>query len=188
MSRKTSVSGLLLLLLFVGTITFTGCTGRIGGNKAEKELVIPDFPSAKEQFQFAKMYQGSQLVQPELERRRVQMNKIGQYYQRVLVNFPNDPEYVPLTYLELGDCAAQSDEFDLSISYYQKAQAGSQNEFINARSQYSIARIYDSQGRYVDAKAIYKRIMDQYGKTENGRVRDVAARSAKLYMTVHEKK
>lgn len=169
---------------------FSGCTDKLGskGSKSENELIIPDFPSAKDQFQFAKMYQNSQLIAPELDRRRLQMNKIAQYYQRVITNFPNDVEYVPMTYLELGDCAAQSDELDLAISLYQKAQASTTDHFIHVRSQYSIGRIYDTQGRHVEAKSIYKGIMDRYGKSESGRIRDVVSRSANLYMTVHEKK
>ncbi len=190
MTSKIFAAALLISLLVVSTTVITGCTDKLNfkGKKSESELVIPDFPTAEDQFQFAKIFQNSQLIAPELDRRRLQMEKIGQYYQRVLINFPNDPEYVPMTYLELGDCAAQSDAFDLAISYYQKAQAATRDEFTTARSQYSIARIYDTQQRYVEAKTIYKSIMDQYGKSESGRVRDVVGRSAKLYMTVHEKK
>lgn len=189
MGRKV-VLLLLLAMVIASPAFFTGCTDKLSfkGSKNEKELVIPDFPTAKDQFEFAKVYQGSQLIAPELDRRRLQMNKIGQYYQRVIKNFPNDPDYVPLTYLELGDCAAQSDAFDLAISYYQKAESSTQADFIKARAQYSIGRIYDTQKRYSDAKVIYKGIMDNYGKTDSARVRDVVARSAKLYMTVHEEK
>jgi tetratricopeptide (TPR) repeat protein len=167
-----------------------GCAGKMLGRNADpqqSQLVIPDFPTAQEQFAFAKAYQGSQITSPELDKRRVQMDKVGQYYNRVLVNFPNDPQYVPLTYLELGDCAAQSDYFDKSIQAYQQAMSISQDEFIQVRAQYSIARIYDSMGRYVDAKAIYKRLIDEHKTTESGRVKDVLKRAYQRYMTVQEK-
>lgn len=181
---------LALCSLLIAVFVFTGCVGKPSSKSenSEKELIIPDFPTAKEQFEFASHFQNNQLIVPELKRRRLQMAKIGQYYQRVLTNFPNDPEYVPMTYLELGDCAAQSDAFDMAIGYYQKAQASTRDDFVHARSQFSIGRIYDTQERYVEAKNIYKSIMDRYGTNQSGRIRDVVKRSAQMYVTVHEKK
>jgi len=180
---KLVVAGIGIVAL---AICFPGCTGKLSGSAKvdEKALVIPDFPTANEQFQYAKFYQNSQLISPELDRRRDQMLKIGQCYNRVLTNFPNDSVYVPLTYLELGDCAAQSDEFPKAIEFYQQAGASSQDDFVQSRSQYSIARIYNIQGKYEEAKAIYKSIIDRYGKTESGRTRDVVKRSAQLYYQV----
>ncbi len=191
MIRQIIVTGLLICVLVIGMAAISGCTDKLGRKEkeTETELVIPDFPTAKEQFLFARMFQNSQMLAPELAKRRVQMNKVSQYYQRVLKNFPNDPEYVPRTYLELGDCASLSDEDQLAITLYQKAQAiSNQDDFIVARSQYSIARMYDIQGRYVEAKQIYKDIMDRYKKSEAGNVRDVVARATKLYLVVQEKK
>jgi len=167
-----------------------GCAGKMRLGKrsaeAEKELVIPDLPTAKEQFAFAKMYQSQQLTPPELDRRRILMEKIAQYYNRVLINFPKDPVYVPLTYLELGDCAAQSDYMDKAIEMYRLAQQVSQDEFVQVRADYSIARIYDSMEKYAEAKVIYKRLMDEHKQTQNGRVRDVLKRAYQRYMLVHE--
>lgn len=189
---KHQLAVLLLVIFLPGMVitNFVGCAGKgvLKDKEKAKELVIPDFPVAREQFRFAKMYQDSQILRPELDRRRIQMNEVSQYYQRVLVNFPNDATYVPLTLLELGDCAAQSDNFESALSFYQQAMSKSQDEFIQVRSKYSIARIYDTTGRYVEAKQIYKGIMEDYVKSESGRVRDVVQRSAKLYMQVHEVK
>lgn len=189
MKYKTAI--VMLLLISAGTITLsTGCVGKLSRNSTtdENELIIPDFPTAQQQFQFARMYQNNQLIAPEIDRRRVQMRKIGECYQRVLTNFPGDTTYVPLTYLELGDGAAQSDELDLAIDYYQQAGTRSQDEFVQARSQYSIARIYDTKGQFTEAKAMYKNILDRYGQSESGKVRDVVNRAAQLYVQVHEKK
>lgn len=188
--RKTFVIIVGVVPVMFG-LTLAGCSTKSVFSKKssqEQELVIPDFPTAQQQFQFAKVYQNSALIAPELDRRRVQMDKIGQYYQRVLTNFPSDPNYVPLTYLELGDCAAQSDYFDQALQYYEQANAVSQDEFVQARSKYSIARIYDTTGRHVEAKAIYKGIMDTYSRTESGRVKDVVERAARNYVQVHEVK
>lgn len=190
---KLKILALLVIYaaLAVGLIGLPGCAGKLGVGKDksdENALVIPDFPTAKEQFQFARIYQNSQLIAPELNRRQLQMQKIGECYQRVLTLFPNDSVYVPLTYLELGDCAAQSDQFDMALNYYQQAGASSQDDFVQARSQFSIARIYDTQRRYEEAKAIYKNIIERYGKSESGKVQEVVARSKGLYVQVHEKK
>jgi tetratricopeptide (TPR) repeat protein len=188
--KHQALAVMLLFAVPAGLPMLSGCAGKlgIGKNKTdENALVIPDFPSADEQFKFARMYQNAQLIAPELDRRRLQMQKIGECYHRVITNFPNDSVYVPLTYLELGDCAAQSDEFDMAVNYYQQAAARSQDDFVLARSQYSIARIYDSKGRFEEAKAMYKDIIEKYGKSESGKVRDVVTRAGQLYVKVHEK-
>lgn len=185
--NPTSIKALVLFCMLLGAIvTLPGCAGKLKGvdKGQEEELVIPDFASAKEQFQFAKMYQGSLLIAPELKRRRLQMEKVMQCYSKVLSNFPNDTMYVPLTYLEMGDCAAQSDDMVQAVAYYQKAQQSSQEEFIQARSQYSIGRIYNMQGKYPEAKAIFKNIIDTYGHSKSGKVQDVAKRAAQLYYQV----
>lgn len=168
-------------------LVLAGCAGKAGGGSskvAEEELVIPDFPDARTQFNFAKTYQANQLIMPDLDRRRVQMTKIAQCYHKVLQNFPNDPVYVPLSYFELGDCAAQSDDFAGAIGFYQRAQSVSQEEFVQARGTFSIARIYGLQGRHEEAKALYKSIMDRFSKSESGRVRDVVTRAAQQYYKV----
>lgn len=179
----------LMAAMLAGMFIFVGCAGGLkrGDKQAETQLVIPDFPTAKEQFTFAKAFQAGQVLSPELERRRGQMEKVAQYYNRVLVNFPNDSNYVALTWLELGDCAAQSDYFDRSIQAYQQAMRASQDEFIQVRAQYSIARMYDAQGRFAEAKAIYKRLMDEHKTSDSGRVRDVLKRCYEQYIIVHEK-
>lgn len=192
MFSATIKTTLIISTIAVLGAGLTGCGGNTKmaeKNKVvETELVIPDFPTAKEQFMFAKMFQSSQVTNPELEKRRVQMNKVTQYYGRVIKNFPNDQTYVPLTYLELGDCAALSDDLQGAIQYYQQAQSASNDDFVQVRSQYSIARIYDTLERFEEAKAIYKRLMEQYRGTESGRVKDVLKRCYERYMMVQEKK
>lgn len=171
-------------------VSLPGCGDkmRVGqhNSEAEKNLVIPDFPTAREQFAFAKMYKQGILTSPELKKRREQMDKLAQYYNRVLINFPGDTTYVPLTYLELGDCAAQSDYLDQAIQAYQHAMSISQDEFIRVRAMFSIARIYDVQKRFVEGKALYKQIVDEHKNTESGRVKDVVRRAYEQYLVVQE--
>lgn len=180
---------LLVAGVLASSLVLGGCAGKLQRSTKtdENALIIPDFPTAKEQFNFAQVYAGSMLISPELPRRREQMAKIAETYQRVITNFPNDPTYVPLTTLELGDCAARSSEDALAIQLYQQAygQAGT-NDFVKSRAEYSIARVYDNQLRHEEAKAIYKRIIDIYGKSPSGRVQDVVRRSATEYYRVYD--
>lgn len=189
MKSHLGLTALFMAVMLAGMVILSGCAGGLkrGESEADTQLVIPDFPTAKEQFAFAKAYQAGQVLSPELERRRGQMEKVAQYYNRVLINFPNDTNYVALTWLELGDCAAQSDYFDRSIQAYQQAMRVSQDEFIQVRAQYSIARMYDALGRYAEAKSIYKRLMDEHKTSQSGRVRDVLKRCYEQYVIVHEK-
>lgn len=190
--KKLILGRIWVSVLCLGVLgALPGCGGkmRVGQHnaEAEKDLVIPDFPTAREQFAFAKMYKQGILTSPDLKKRRGQMDKLAQYYNRVLINFPNDTTYVPLTYLELGDCAAQSDYLDQAIQAYQHAMSLSQDEFIKVRGMYSIAQMYDIQERFVEGKALYKRIVDEHKSTEDGRVKDVVRRAYQRYLVVQEK-
>lgn len=187
MKRNILASLTAVSILGLGlSVTFTGCAGKASGTAKveESELVIPDFPDAKTQFNFAKTYQNSMIVAPDLARRKGQMAKSMQCYQRVITNFPNDTVYVPLTYLEMGDCEAQSENVAGAIAYYERAQSSTSDEFVQSRAQYSIARMYNVVGRYAEAKAMFKTVMDSFGNSTSGRVRDVVKRSAAMYYKV----
>src|SRR5690606_15945003 len=115
-------------------LSLAGCAGISSqADKAEGALVIPTHPTAQTQYGFAKVYHNSQLISPELSRRKTQMARISSAYEKVIQNFPQDQQFTPLAMMELGDCAAQADDMTKARGYYAQARAGfPQNEYVQA--------------------------------------------------------
>jgi tetratricopeptide (TPR) repeat protein len=156
------------------------------GNEPSK-LVIPDYPTAKEQYQFALIYERSQFLAPEMPRRKEQVKKVCQCYQRVIDDFPQDGTYAPRAYLQLGDCAMKVSQAEEAMQYYRTVLAMAPNdEYLQARALFSMAQVYDSKKEYETGKTIYKDVMDRFGTSSNGGVRSVVSAASSMYYTVHE--
>jgi tetratricopeptide (TPR) repeat protein len=165
-----------------------GCAGLSSqADKAESALVIPTHPTAQSQYGFAKVYHNSQLISPELSRRKAQMARISSAYEKVVQNFPQDTQFTPLAMMEMGDCAAQADEMAKARGYYAQARAAyPQNEYVQARVLFSEGKLLEAEGKFVESKAVFKQVMDRFGKSESVRVRDVAQRASTLYYQVRD--
>lgn len=156
--------------------------------KEEKTLVIPVCSTAQEQYAYASMYKRRQVVISEPKRRAEQTRRIAECYEKVVGSFPDDATYTPVAYLELGDCAARVEDHRKALEYYDLArQKYSGNEYVQCRSLLSKARIYDRQGRFEDAKVIYKDIMDGYSGSNNAAVRDLAKKAEGGYYQLRQK-
>lgn len=187
------ISKFIAPILIGSGLIFSGCA-TISSNssssrsKTEEALVIPDFPTAKEQYAFANVYKGMQLVNPELSKRRVQMDKISQCFQKVITNFPNDAEFVAMSILELGDAAVQAERLDSAEQYYRQAIASFPNDkYVQARAIYTLGRVQDLRKDFSGAKPYYKQVMDTFSKEESRRIQEIVQRASVMYYQVHDK-
>jgi len=172
-----------LLLVFMALANFALAA------PAEKKLVIPDYPTAKDQYNFAEMYKGSQVLTGDAARRKQQMSKAAQCYQRVVDRFPEDVNFTPRAIVDLGDCAAQSQDYKVALTHYNRAISGyPDNEYVVARSMCAIGMIQDKREEHEAAKATYKDIIDRFSNSRSMAVRDLVKRASVLYFKVHEKK
>lgn len=178
-----AVLGSSLILSGCATVGSQSSTSK----KTEEALVIPDLPSAKEQYAFANVYKSMQLINPELSKKRVQLDKISQCYQKVITNFPNDTEFVSLSILELGDASVQAEYLDKAEQYYNQALTSYPNDrYIQARAIYTLGRVQDIRKNYAAAKPYYKKVMDTFATDQPQRIREIAQRANVMYYQVHE--
>lgn len=171
----------------------SGCAnlGRLIPSKqpAEAPLVIPDFDSAKDQYGFASMYKAAVIPAVDPPRRKSQAQKIIQCYQQVANRFPDDPNYTPVALLEIADeTRSIGDVKGSEAAYRDIISRYPQNEYVQARGTYSVARCCDARGDFETAKQLYRQIHEQYYTTQSPAVRDIVMRADKLYYTVREKK
>ncbi|MBX7247255.1 MAG: tetratricopeptide repeat protein [Candidatus Sumerlaeaceae bacterium] len=187
-SRQFRTSYLIrtLLLAFVCLLMLPPLAAK--PKEEEQTLVIPDFESAKEQYAFAMLYQRKQVISPDKKRRDIQLAKIVECHEAVLRNFPNDPTYTPLSALAIADAMTGRQDFKGAIARYEQIQKiYPENDYVQARAMYSIARCDDSLGQFESAKQLYRKIMDSYTNSENSGIREIASKSKALYYQVRDK-
>lgn len=158
-------------------------------NAQETELVIPDLRTAKEQFAYATRYEQIIMgfVNPDKKKKKVQMDKVRQVHEAVIRNFPNDQEYTPLSKLTLADCQGHLGNYDKAIEMWQQTISEyPNNELIQCRGMFSIARAYELDGQFVKSKAIDKEIVDRFGGSTNPRIRQYASNAQTSYLRTRE--
>ncbi len=186
--NSRNYTGLFVILLPI--MVCLGAPALIGAApKASEKLVIPDYPTSKDQYMFASMYEQNQITGSNIKQRKEQLGKVAQCYERVVNRFPEDQTFTPRAVLELGDCAAQSSDFNKAKSLYNSAmQNYPDDEYIQARAMCAVGLIQDLEKDHEGAKATYKEIMDRYGNSRSGAVREIVKRASTLYFKVHEVK
>jgi len=185
-----------IAILFVTIFALAGCASLGIGTSdekskppppEEKQLVIPDFPTAKEQYSFAIMYQRNIIISPDQARRRVQMDKVVQCHDRVLKNFPGDKTYAPLSMVAIADANATIGELSTAIDIYKNTMAKyPENEYIQARALFAIARTLDNQGKFQEAKDTYRQVMENHSSSHSAAVQDIVKRAQGMYFTIKE--
>ena len=175
----------LLLLSLVCYAFLPGCSALAKPKKAppeEQRLIIPDYPTPKDQYNFARVYQASQIKANDAKRLSAQYDKAIQAYKKVIELFPADEQFTPLAMLNWGDCVGMQGDLEGARAIYKEAAERWPNlDLIQARANYSTARTLDQERRFEEGKAIYKLLMERYGNSENPAVRQIAKLSSEYY-------
>ncbi len=169
-------------------LALAGCAKfNAGKSSDEGKLVIPDFPSAREQYGFAMVYQKSQVPSTIPERLSMQLDREIQCYQKVVTNFPDDTVHTPLALLNIGDAWGMKGDLKQANQVFADAKRRWPNDdFVQARAAYSEARVLDQQKKYAAAKQLYKQIMDTYANNPDPKVNGIAKRAGTLYYRLRE--
>ena len=178
-------------ILLGACVCFSACSSHTAKTPVvqDKDLVIPDLPSAKEQFGYAVTYQRSQVLSTTPERRKSQFDKMILCFERVIRNFPQDEAHTPLAKLSVADCVANKGDWQTAIKSYQRiAQEYAGTEFVRARAEFSIAKAYDWTGKYSEAKNGYRDFISQYEKSQNASVQEMVKQAKLEYFQAREEK
>lgn len=181
-TRRLAAGPALGLLIACAVLGGCSMAKKAQSAPTEEKLIIPNYPTAKDQYNFARVYQNSQVRTSDKTRRDVQLDKAIQAYRKVLEVFPNDEQFAPLAMMNIGDCVGMKKDYRGAREVYAEAAARWPHiELIQARTAYSTARTMDQEQRFEDGKAVYKKIMEQYGNSQDPAVRQIAKLSAENY-------
>jgi tetratricopeptide (TPR) repeat protein len=191
--RGWTVKLLPILLAASGfAAVLSGCSSLANVTKkddapAATELVIPDFPTAREQYSYAASFQRAQVLSTDRKKRDAQLDRIASVHARVVQLFPDDRVFTPLSELAIADCLASQDRQQEAIAAFQRVvQRHPENDYIQARGLYSIARSMDRLGQYEQAKGIYRQVMERYANSEKEIVRIIGKKAQANYLQVRE--
>ncbi len=175
-------------MVTVAAFLLNGCASVMPGSSApDSQLVIPDFPSAKEQYGFAVLFKDGMITATDKGRREMQVARLSQCYGRVISSYPEDPIYTPLARLEIADALRSIGETRKARREYEQLIAGyPENEYVQARSMFSIGRVLDQTGDFQEAKNYYKRVNEEFGESPSGAVLDIVRRADTLYYSIRE--
>lgn len=172
--------------VLVGCSTLANVTKK-DAPPAATELVIPDFPTAREQYSYAASFQRAQVLSTDRKKRDAQLERIASVHARVVQLFPDDRVFTPLSELAIADCLASQDRQQEAIAAFQRVvQRHPENDYIQARGLYSIARSMDRLGQYEQAKGIYRQVMERYANSEKEIVRIIGKKAQANYLQVRE--
>jgi predicted negative regulator of RcsB-dependent stress response len=98
--------------------------------------------------------------------------KKGQYEDAIdyLKKFrSNDLILTPLVKSLLGDCYAELGDMKEALSHYEKAISTHQNDMVTPTVMMKTAALYDIQGDYQKALNLYKRVRNEYVRSQEAR-------------------
>lgn len=157
-------------------------------NDAEpRKLVVPDFQTAKEQYQYAVALHNSMIPSVDKTRRRQQLDRIIQCYSKVVENFPDDTVHTPVAYVTIAEAyAEQGQDTKAEMMFREAMERWSANEYVVARCMFDIASALDKQKRFSESQQLYKEIMERFKGSQKPGVADIVARAQARYYIAKE--
>jgi tetratricopeptide (TPR) repeat protein len=187
MIKRSKPVAFMLSAVFILASAAPGYSFWFFKKKSEPKLVVPVCSTPQEQFAYATVYQRTQILHGEEDKRAGQLDKIIQCYEAVCTNFPNDVVFTPIAYLEIADCVNLKGDQKKAIQMYDAAISKyPDNDYLQARSLTAIGKSYDMLGKNEKAKTYYKQVMDRFADSEKNSIRDIVKRANHLYYTLKE--
>lgn len=186
------------MLVFAVALCMTSAAGPAGAaasdwvpslfkkkEKPEPKLVIPDFPTAAEQFQFAMLYKSNQMTAPDVRRRRKQSGNRITCFGRVVERFPDDTKVTPLAKLEIADLRRGIGQYDAAEALYRDVIAkNGADDYFHVRALYSIARGFSQKFMHQKAKDIFREVFEKFPDNRNPMVAEIVDKARSYYLEV----
>ena len=170
---------LLLILILIPTVLFIGCA---------QKIVIPDYETAKEQYLYAMKLKLNTMKGFDKKTRENQLNRIETAFMRVIKNFPDDNEYTPVVYINLGETYNSYEKPLKAIAMFSTAiHKYPGQEDIQLFGHYGLGISYDKIGEYAKAKEQFKICIDQFGDNPRSTFQKIVEQARRRYGVMREK-
>ncbi|MCX7626450.1 MAG: tetratricopeptide repeat protein [Candidatus Sumerlaeaceae bacterium] len=181
---------LVATVLFVANVLFPSGGYAFSWRKnttEQRKLVVPDFRTAKEQYQYAVALHNSMIPSVDKTRRRQQLDRIIQCYSKVVENFPDDTVHTPVAYVTIAEAYAElGQDTKADMMFREAMQRWSANDYVMARCMFDMATSLDKQKRFSESQQLYKEIMERFKGSQKPGVADIVARAQARYYVAKE--
>lgn len=153
-----------------------------------EKIYIPDYNTAKEQYEFAKEEKDSYKIIVNKEKKRLKYERVVLAFDKVLQKFPEDKEYRPLALISIGDCYRSIDKYDKAAKSYEEALTlFGDVEDIKPFALYGAAICYDKLKDFERSQLYYKTIIDSYSNNSKSAIRDIVRKAKANYSKIKVK-
>lgn len=167
------------LLIFTGLLIFSTSCG--------KKIIIPDYPTAKEQWLFAMKEKKNTIPALDEAARQRQLARLEMAFLKVIEQFPDDKQFTPGAYINLGDTYLKFKQHHKAIKIFTEAiEKYPDQEDVQLFGHFGIANAYDLLGRYDDAIKGYKYCLDKFGNSQNPEFKKIVDLARDRYNRVYE--
>lgn len=166
---------IICLLLFGVSLSFS----------CGKKVYIPEYNTAKEQYEFAKLEKDKNLIIVDKDKRKEKYEAVVLAFKKVITKFPEDKEYCPLAMISIGDSYRLIDEYAKGAESYEEALKLYGNmEDIKPFALYGAALCYDHLKDFTKAQYYYKTILDNYENSDKKEIQDLVKRTKDKYSKI----
>jgi tetratricopeptide (TPR) repeat protein len=172
----------------------------LGGCSLFMRETIPDFPTAREQYQYAEsVYSRARPLPIENPHERWRITEVESPYfeapltryrerdyqrfigafERVVSRFPEDAEFTPIAMVRLGEFYhLTGDHFMAASRYNDVLDHHSDDEVLSAAALFGLARVQMSQQQFTEAQRCYQLLIERHRDSQNPRIIDLVGRAA----------
>lgn len=170
-----------VLAAFFAIFALSGCFWK------SKEFVIPEMPSAREQYDVAyTSYRKAEGVIVKTDQRKDAITEAETAFKMVISRFPNDVGFTPRADLMLGRCQMLREDFGKAANQYRTIlERYPDNKEIQAVGLYELGLALDGDKQYAEAKKAYRQMIERFSSEKDTVIQDYLSLARRRYRAIH---
>jgi TolA-binding protein len=175
----------------IGALVLSGCSWLFRER-------IPDFPTARQQYEYATaLFEVTEPLPPERDRGPWNNQENNPYndaltpryrerdyrnfihaFEKVPERFPTDTDFRPLAMIRLGEFHHLLGEYTPAVTYYRSVISEFPDDnFLQATGLFGLGRVKMGQSQYGEANRIFMRLLQDHGTSEVPQIVELCERA-----------
>lgn len=134
----------------------------------EEDIVVPDYPTAREQAEVAQIQYKRSRRAYEKTLKKDELEKTAAGFQKVLTNFPENRVYTPACAILLGNIFMEMEKYKKAESVFKSAIDNYQDiDDIHSGALFGMANCLGRQNQIEEENQYYRRLIEGYSTSNN---------------------
>lgn len=153
-------------------------------------IIIPDYPSATEQYLFAKKQKETAFLSPSRETKRAdQIKSAILAFERVTERYPDDLRVTPMAWMDLGDMHLHNKDYREAIRHYEIVlQKYPDQDEVVCKSLFGLGRSHDGLKNFEKALDYYKQCFERFENDKRTPLAMIGRQAKQSYGRIRVKK